>query len=651
MSHDETDRPGSASDEGGEGGGKKLGPFLCWAVVFADIGTSVYYTPGILFGQPSVRAHAALFVGLTLLVFVLLTRKYGEVAVRYPEGGGVVTVAAHALHPFAGLVGGLFILVDYFLTAAISALSGIIYLGDVLLALKPVPVQLGVALAALVALALLNLVGVNASATVNATFATIAAVSQLAVVAAVIVHVGPAQLLTDLPRVLSGPRLTPLTVLTGYAGAFLAFSGLESISQLSPAMAEPRRRVTRLALGAVVASIGLTSPLLTLWSTTVLPVTPHTDPNQFVSLLGGYAGGRGLEIEVAVSGALLLVFASNTALIGSYHVFLALARLGFLPHAIERRNKLRGTPHWAILTAMTIPLLVLLASRGNVGVLGDLYAFGLLGAFSLTCLCLDIVRWHERRPARRTGTAAAASRGQGHEPEGGAGVSGSGGGEVGSVVFALGVLTTALVTLAWATNLFAKPLATLFGGGVTGVGLVIGLLTYAHGRRHGRPLVFPVLFRPGYPVAFLRHGRRMMPPATVLAVLPRDAARMGALVAAADTAARGEPVIFVQRGRADQPARSPQLLEIVNPYLDDPAAQEALAQAERLARQRGLRHRFLYLPSTAGPQALANYWRALRPTDTVVVTGDEDALSACPVERQEQTVEGTVPILHYRAAR
>jgi len=33
------------------------------------------------------------------------------------------------------------------------------------------------------------------------------------------------------------------------------------------------------------------------------------------------------------------------------------------------------------------------------------------------------------------------------------------------------------------------------------------------------------------------------------------------------------------------------------------------------------------------------------------VTGDEDALSACPVERQEQTVEGTVPILHYRAAR
>jgi hypothetical protein len=35
--------------------GRCLGPILCWAVVFADIGTSVYYTPGILFGQVGAR--------------------------------------------------------------------------------------------------------------------------------------------------------------------------------------------------------------------------------------------------------------------------------------------------------------------------------------------------------------------------------------------------------------------------------------------------------------------------------------------------------------------------------------------------------------------------------------------------------------------
>jgi len=52
--------------------------------VFADIGTSVYYTPGILYGQFGPRS--ALFVCMTLVAFVLLTVKYAEVAWRYPEG-------------------------------------------------------------------------------------------------------------------------------------------------------------------------------------------------------------------------------------------------------------------------------------------------------------------------------------------------------------------------------------------------------------------------------------------------------------------------------------------------------------------------------------------------------------------------------------
>ncbi|GAC1380922.1 MAG: hypothetical protein NVSMB33_07320 [Ktedonobacteraceae bacterium] len=34
-----------------EHGTSMLGPLLCWAVVFADIGTSVYYVPGILYGN------------------------------------------------------------------------------------------------------------------------------------------------------------------------------------------------------------------------------------------------------------------------------------------------------------------------------------------------------------------------------------------------------------------------------------------------------------------------------------------------------------------------------------------------------------------------------------------------------------------------
>src|SRR5713101_7064963 len=60
--------------------GGNLGAFLCWAVVFADIGTSIYYVPGILYGPFGNRA--AIFVLMTLCVFVLLCIKYAEVTRR-----------------------------------------------------------------------------------------------------------------------------------------------------------------------------------------------------------------------------------------------------------------------------------------------------------------------------------------------------------------------------------------------------------------------------------------------------------------------------------------------------------------------------------------------------------------------------------------
>ena len=45
-----------------------------------------------------------------------------------------------------------------------------------------------------------------------------------------------------------------------------------------------------------------------------------------------------------------------------------------------------------------VPMLI--AVQGAITVLGDLYAFGLLGAFTLTCVGLDIVRRRERKAAR-----------------------------------------------------------------------------------------------------------------------------------------------------------------------------------------------------------------------------------------------------------
>lgn len=571
--------------------------------MFADIGTSVYYTPGILFS--AVGVHAALFVALTLIVFVLLTIKYAEVAVRYPEGGGVVTVGAQAIHPLAGLIGGLFILVDYFLTAALSALSGLIYLSVLAPGVTGTVVLLTIV--ALVVLAGLNLMGISADAKVTAVIAVIALGSQLAVVIAVLAHAGIGTALSAVPKTLSGPRISGVGLLTGYAGAFLAFSGLESISQLAPAMARPQRRVAPRAMVIVVFTVIITSPLLTLWSTTLLNAG-HTNPNQFISALGGYAAGPLLQTEVAASAGLLLIFASNTAIIGCYHVFLALSKLRFLPEALQHRNRWRNTPQWSVLAAITVPIFVVVISQGNVGLLGDMYAFGLLGAFSVTSVCLDIVRWRERRALHGRSYVADA------KPAGPS-----------MFMFILGVVTSALVVTAWVTNLFAKPLATLFGGGITLVGLAVAGITYRVRRRGGLPGIVPVVQPLEQLAALHLAGWQSREPTVVL--LHGEGQDLEALVEVGIAEAAGGPLGFAFVGNVAAHGPGKQIMEILDPYLADPPAHEAFRVVQRLTRARHKPRHLVYAPRQDRASVATQLWTILHPRKLIVLRSDEPSLA------------------------
>src|SRR5713226_9300345 len=193
-----------------------LGPLLCWAVVFADIGTSVYYVPGILYG--TVGSLAGFFVFLTMSVFVLLTLKYAEVTQRFPQGGGVVTVAAQAINRWVGALGGMFILVDYFLTAAISSLSGMQYLSVVIPALGPSvdlplfgPIQvilLVITIGVLALLGILNWVGISESAKVSLVGAVIAFISDIAILITVFTHISFSQFLSLFPQMFANQKLT-----------------------------------------------------------------------------------------------------------------------------------------------------------------------------------------------------------------------------------------------------------------------------------------------------------------------------------------------------------------------------------------------------------------------------------------------------------
>lgn len=633
-----TESPSSGEQHGSH----KLSAFLCWAVVFADIGTSVYYVPGILWRQ--VHWQAGLFVLLTLVAFGLLVLKYAEVSVRFPEGGGVVTVAANGLSPWAGAIGGMFILVDYFLTSAISSLSGLLYFSTIFKAITPFVVLITVIVVIL--LGLLNFWGIKESASVSAVIAVAALISDLVILLVVLINVPLPTIGRVFEKIFSG-QLGGVTLLTGFAGAFLAFSGLESISQLSPVMKLPRRKTVTRALALVALTVGITSPLLTIFSTVLLnspdllattTIHLHVEitPDTFISDLGGTFGGPLLLVTTAGAASALLVFACNTAIIGAYHVFIALSHMGYLPNFVTATNKWRGTPHNAILLATLVPVIVLIGVHGQIDILGDMYAFGLLGAFTLTCLAMDVIRYRERRGVSHIGAVEAAERSTSGvdvartgEPWH-AGLRSAMGARMGPQVIArlrtagiqtrahlspwtkrardgwptikyyVGIVTTFLVGVAWITNLFTKPLATIFGGGFTVVGLGAALLYHQRLVQQGAAPVVPM------------QTLQRMADSLLIALSSSSEHNLQVIDAAIETADNHQ-LVFLYLSR--KPTQSPRFMQFADPYLTDIQAQRTLTYAQNKAKRMGLKAAFIYRLGGAGQ--VIDIWRIIRPDEII----------------------------------
>ncbi|HEY7974421.1 MAG TPA: APC family permease, partial [Ktedonobacterales bacterium] len=536
-------------------------------------------------------------------------------------------------------------------------------------------------------LGILNWWGIKESAMVTLYIAIAAFVSDIVVLVAVLVSIPLSDIFQLIGAIFQGSQLTPIILVTGFAGAFLAFSGLESISQLSPVMQRPRSRTVTIALSIVVITVGLTSPLLTILSTTLLDGTHNDllkhqispiDPNQFISQLGAAFAGPVVGVATAIIASALLIFASNTAIIGSYHVFLALSRMSFFPAIVEKRDKYRDTPIISIALATLIPIAILIVANGQIDLLGQLYAFGLLGAFSLTCVSLDALRIRERRGGKQitlheeemeaeaaeaarlsgglTQQAPAASGAYNDDEDelsgatvGGA-VAGVPGASVGqatreralelwreywrrywpTVNFGLGFLTTALVLIAWVTNLIAKRDATIFGGSLTVVGMSIAILHYRWRKNQGLNTV-----QPSWAMSFA--------PDSVFAVVRTGSAQNAQVIDSAFRSARGRKVLVLFL--SSKPAQSARIMQINDPALRDDEAQDAFRQAERLAAVTHSPTQVFY--RSGGIGSAATIWRVARSQEVVtdVETARIFAESVAPTYIRYRR-EGDVSIAH-----
>ncbi len=424
---------------------KKLGWILVFAIVYADIGTSVFYTPGILYGSIGNLATLAQFI--TTGVFISIALKYVEICDRCPDGGGVVSITREAFSAweFLPLVGGAFITVDYFLTSAISGVSGLYYLCSLLPEAKDLVIPAAMIL--FLALILINIIGIKESASVTSSFAAVEIVVTFLLLGTAYFFISIASKLNwaGLWHSIIHPGI-PLTfgsLAIGYATTWLAYSGLESVAQISGSMKTPIKSTSSTAMWWVIGTIAIISSPMTAAALYILPDSvKQNQSDSLLSALGFAVGGPAMGIAVVVAASALLFMACNTAIVGNYHVNVRLSDLGFLPSFLRKRHPTLATPYLSILISGLVPMAIILITQANVDALGDLYNFGLLGTLSMSSLAIDKLRW-------RDGTRG--------------------------LKFWSGVFTSVALLAAWFINMVHKPHALMFGGTIALVIVLSGV--------------------------------------------------------------------------------------------------------------------------------------------------------------------------------
>ena len=385
-----------------------LGTPALFATAYGNVGSSIYYALGLT---------AVFALGLTPLVFVAAgiifaatAATYAEGTVHYPEAGGSSSFARHAYNELVSFGAAWAQMLVYIVTVATSAFFVPHYLSIFWQPLRENPWDIVGGVIVIVALVVLNIVGIQEAAKLSITLAVIDFATQLLLVALGFVLVFNPEILVDNIHWGVAPTWSNLAIAVPVA--MLAYTGVETVSNLAEEVRDPVKNVPdayKLVAYAVFA-IYFTLPLIALSAlpvemidgelTTLLALPPEEGGYANDPILGvvqnlGIEGGLldALEIYVGILAATILFIATNAGVIGASRITYAMATYKQIPEVFRRLHPRFKTPWLSILLfAGVAPILVILP--GDVNFVGTLYSFG--ATLSFTVAHASLVRMRMR---------------------------------------------------------------------------------------------------------------------------------------------------------------------------------------------------------------------------------------------------------------
>ena len=202
----------------------------------------------------------------------------------------------------------------------------------------------------------------------------------------------------------AGALLGLIGILIAFGHSFLAMSGEESLAQVNRELEYPKHRNLMKAGMVIFLYSMLFTSLVSFFAYAIIPdsVRPHYFDNMISGISMNLVGPMPLKLIfqafIVVVGFLMLAGAVNTAIIGSNGVLNRVSEDGVLTDWFRAPHKKFGTTFRMINMIVVLQLLTIMGSRGNVYVLGEAYAFGVIWSFAFKALAVLVLRFKDRSP-------------------------------------------------------------------------------------------------------------------------------------------------------------------------------------------------------------------------------------------------------------
>jgi APA family basic amino acid/polyamine antiporter len=376
-----------------------LGEPALFAIMLSSVGSALFMTLGVVAGDAlGLTPIAFLAAGV---LFVLTVATYVEGSSLHTERGGASTFARYAFDELWSFVAGWAILLDYLIVMAIGAVAITDYLAVFWSGLDEGLVEIVIAGAALLYVAVQNVRGLSADRLGMVLRLSLFSILLLVVVGAIaLVQDWDPGAIVDSVDLGTAPQVDELVFASVVAA--VALVGVEAASGLAGEVRVGRRGLRRVVL--VSAGVGLL--LYVGVSSAALMALPVVDGQTalggkyveapVVGIVSAFEPDWLMDVSrivVGATAAALLIVAMNSQMLGLARLSYSLATNRQIPSAAGRLHESLGTPYVAITVAAAIAFL--LATPHDLEFLAGIFAFGALVSFAIAHLSVIVLRYRE----------------------------------------------------------------------------------------------------------------------------------------------------------------------------------------------------------------------------------------------------------------